>query len=74
MCSPQKLFGWTIVQLKSPIYYLLSYMTDSGENEQGGAITITAVAGGQDGQEIVLPADLVVAHQLIAVQQSNVDV
>lgn len=49
-------------------------MTDSGENEQGGAITITAVAGGQDGQEIVLPADLVVAHQLIAVQQSNVDV
>ncbi|XP_046839721.1 zinc finger protein with KRAB and SCAN domains 3-like [Xenia sp. Carnegie-2017] len=51
-----------------------TYMTDSGENEQGGAITITAVAGGQDGQEIVLPADLVVAHQLIAVQQSNVDV
>ena len=49
-------------------------MTESGNPEQGEAITITAVAAGQDGQEIVLPADLVVAHQLIAVQQSNMDV
>lgn len=49
-----------------------SYITDS--DEQGEAITITAVAAGQDGQEIVLPADIVVAHQLIAVQQSNMDV
>ncbi|CAB3996175.1 zinc finger 180 isoform X2 [Paramuricea clavata] len=51
-----------------------AYITDSGDGEQGESITITAVAAGQDGQEIVLPADLVVAHQLIAVQQSNMDV
>jgi hypothetical protein len=50
------------------------YITESGDGEQGEPITITAVAAGQDGQEIVLPADLVVAHQLIAVQQSNMDV
>ncbi|XP_028400915.1 zinc finger and SCAN domain-containing protein 12-like [Dendronephthya gigantea] len=51
-----------------------AYITESGDGEQGEAITITAVAAGQGGQEIVLPADLVVAHQLIAVQQSSMDV
>ena len=43
--------------------------TVSSEAEQGEAITIN-----QETQDLVLPADLVVAHQLIAVQQSSMDV
>ena len=49
-------------------------MSESGDGTQGESITITAVAANQEGQEIVLPANLVVAHQLIAVQQTNMDV
>ena len=43
--------------------------TVSSEAEQGEAITIN-----QETQDLVLPADLVVAHQLIAVQQSSMNV
>ena len=53
------------------IFSTFRFMAESVEAGHGHPITITT---NQETQDIVLPTDLVVAHQLIAVQQSNMEV